>query len=271
MPAKTVAFRTSPVANWTPPGGTTPEPPALAPGASTTGPTNLGALVASGSLTITTPDTVLENLDVIGRIAIKANNVTVRNFRITATGQIFGLKSYSGYSGIVLEDGEITGSSGALLVGSGITARRLNLHHGGSDGVNPYNDFLMDACWLHHLGTAEGSHADGVQIALGSNFAITGNYFDMPIDLFEAGQEYRSNAALFINPTGATPIRTVSISGNWLNAGNYTIYCMGDSDGVSIANNLFGRNYRYDVKRLTASGTVTWSNNRWLDTNAEIA
>ena len=43
-------------------------------------------LTASGSITVTTPGTVIDGKDITGTVTISADNVTIRNSRITVTG-----------------------------------------------------------------------------------------------------------------------------------------------------------------------------------------
>ena len=57
------------------------------------------------------------------------------------------------------------------------------------------------------------------------------------------------------------------VDGNWLNGGNYTIYSI-QIGSCRVTNNLFGHNYRFGL--LSADGSVTWTNNRWMDTLATI-
>ncbi|MDB4278392.1 hypothetical protein N9917_02180, partial [Deltaproteobacteria bacterium] len=77
-----------------------PPPDAVAkrkrPWAHNTGPSDRSALTPSGSLKVTTDGAVLEDLDISGLVRIQANNVTLRNFRINATGTSYGISIESG-------------------------------------------------------------------------------------------------------------------------------------------------------------------------------
>ena len=190
----------------------------------------------------------------------------MRNFIVDAGGSAgSAIKVHPGSTNVLIENGEVTNSIAALVTGTSFTARRLNLHHGGQDGFNPYDNVVIENNWVHHLGMQDGAHADGVQLGGGSNFVIRNNYFDMPIN--QSG--FRSNAAIFIRAWKG-PIRNVTVDGNWMNGGNYTVYVMDDSGNVKVTNNWFGRDFRYGPKRVNATGTVTWSNNRFWDNNALI-
>jgi hypothetical protein len=167
----------------------------------------------------------------------------------------------------VIEDGEIYGAKGDGVYGLGYTARRLNVHHNGGDGLKHQGNGAVENCWVHHLGTEVGSHADGVQIMSGSGIVIRGNYFDMPIN--QAGSD--SNSAVFIR-TAFGPIDNIIIDANWMNGGNYTVYSVGYKGviptRVRITNNRFGRDYRYGT--LDTEGDAIASGNVWDDSGLPI-
>ncbi len=163
-----------------------------------------------------------------------------------------------------MEDGEIFGAGDAIY-GRQFTLRRLNIHDSKGDGVKISGDnTVVEDCYIHSLGTAEGAHADGIQIMKGVNHVIRGNNIDMPI-----GQSgYRSNAALFINGAFG-PIDNVLIEDNWLNGGNYTIKV--NATNATVRNNFFGRDYRYGIDSTNDAYPLIWENNRWEDTGALIS
>jgi hypothetical protein len=235
-------------------------PPDAQPSIATTGPEDAGVLHATTSLVITRDNAIIENVDVSGTIEIAARNVYLRNFRIRSNSS-FAIKIDDGGS-VTIEDGDVGGSkkTAALVTGADFILRRLNLHDSGADAVNPKGVATVDACWIHNLGTAAGTHADGVQIRSGSGFVIRRSYFDMPVDRAGTG----SNSAVFIKEDNG-PISGVTIDHNWLNGGNYTIYSI-TADDVTIAHNKFGRNYRYGL--LSSKGSVTWAKNYWTDSGA---
>ncbi len=39
------------------------------------------------------------------------------------------------------------------------------MHDAGGDGFKAEGNVLIEACWIHHLGTSDGAHADGVQVS----------------------------------------------------------------------------------------------------------
>ncbi|MFT4647432.1 MAG: hypothetical protein ACI9X4_000644 [Glaciecola sp.] len=242
------------------------------PGPHNTGPTNTGILQTVGGMTITQDGAVIENVRVYGAVNIEANNVTLRNFIIDAGGQPYAIRAIAGKQGIVIEDGELINVSSSLIYGGGFEARRLNMHESGGDGFKTTNDAVVEACWVHHLGTAPGAHADCNQTRAGSNFVFRGNNFDIPIDI---GAPYKQNACWIVQ-TGDGPIDNVLIEGNWINGGNFAVYLVnkfpppgssrpnyGDPTNCRMVNNRFGRDYRYGV--LQTTGYVYISGNRWDD------
>ncbi|MDF1837550.1 MAG: hypothetical protein P1V35_06770 [Planctomycetota bacterium] len=242
------------------------------PGPHNTGPSNPGILQTVGGMTITQDGAVIENVRVYGAVNIEANNVTLRNFTIDAGGQPYCIRATAGKHGIVIEDGELINANSAHIYGGGFEARRLNLHESGGDGFKCTHDVLVEACWVHHIGTNPGAHADCNQTRAGSNFIFRGNNFDIPIDI---GSPYKQNACWIIQ-TGDGPIDNVLLEDNWMNGGNFTVYFenklppagssrpnYGDPTNCRMINNRFGRNYRYGV--LQATGYVYMSGNRWDD------
>ncbi|MFT4647431.1 MAG: hypothetical protein ACI9X4_000643 [Glaciecola sp.] len=244
------------------------------PGPQNTGPTDPSILQSVGGMTITQDGTVVENVSVNGTINIEANNVTIRNFKVNGGGAPYAIRATGGHHGIVIEDGELVNVASAHIYGGGFEARRLNLHESGGDGFKCLSDVLVEACWVHHLGTSPGAHSDCNQSRWGSNFTFRGNFMDLPIDI---GQPYKQNAA-FIMQTGDGPMDNILIEDNWLDGGNFTVYIVnkvpppgssrpnyGDPTNARLLNNRFGRNFRYGV--LSTTGNVLISGNRWDDTD----
>lgn len=240
------------------------------PGAHNTGPTNLGILTDASNQIVTVDGTVIENLNIDGRIEVRANNVTIRNCIVNSFGFFqYPIGAHYGFTGTLIEDCEVLGASSACIFGSGFTARRCNVHESTGDAFKARFDSVIEACWIHHIGTAPGAHADGNQTRIGDNLLIQGNNFDMPIDV---EPPYKSNACSLAQ-TGLGPVNNVRIIGNWLNGGNYTIYFVekpapngfgGHPTNCQLIDNLFGRDYNFGPLSNTTSDLVI-SGNRWED------
>jgi Concanavalin A-like lectin/glucanases superfamily len=243
------------------------------PGPDNTGPTNPELLVPSGSITVTQDGAVIENVRVSGTIYVKANNVLIRNFIVDGNGAAYGIRCDYNKQGIRIEDGELTDCSSAGIYGSGFSARRLDIHEMGADGLKCRGDNLIEGCWIHNLGLNPGAHADGNQTRSGSNITLRGNFFDMP-----TGQPggYKSNACS-INQAEIGDINNLVMEGNWLNGGNYTVYFTAKPEkGNQMTNckliyNRFGRDYKFGV--LLTTGNVfnlEITGNVWDDTGEDM-
>jgi hypothetical protein len=217
---------------------------------------------------VETDGAVIQNLYVLGTITVRANNVTLRNMVVDPGGAPYGIRAdNSAFSGTVIEDAEVLNADAAGVYGDNFTARRLNVHHGGADGIKAGSNCIIEDSWIHELGNIPGTHADGIQVDGGTGIVIRRNFIDMPVRV--DGTE--SNAAVFIKPDFA-PIDSVLIEDNWMNGGNFTVF-LATKDGVGPTNvtvrrNYFGRDFLYGVRCLTA-GSV-WQQNYWWDTGALI-
>jgi hypothetical protein len=210
---------------------------------------------------------VLENLDVSGKVTIDADNVTLRNFRIHGS-TTFGIEILDGHRGILIEDGEIY-DVGTGIKGVGYTGRRLYIHDCQNDGTKAQGTggpTLVEHCFIEKLGKEAGSHADGNQTIGGSNITFRYNNIWMPAPGTPnyPGAPYKSNAAFMNSGT----ITNFVIEHNWLNGGNYTVYCGKDgSRGVSVRYNRFGRDCKYGTVTERCDQNV---GNVWDDTGDPI-
>jgi hypothetical protein len=231
------------------------------PDSTNTGPTTpVAQLRVLSSLDITQDGQVVEGVYVKGPVKIQANNVTLRNFKVE-TSELYGVRMTYNNTGIVLEDGEISGMNSAAILGSGFTARRLHIHNSASDGIKPYSDAIIEDSWIHSLGFNESSHADGVQMVRGGNVIIRRNNFDMPHD--EPGYK---NSQVMIIKTDDAVIDNVTIEDNWINGGGYSIQVrqtssFGAPTRVVIRNNKFGTDYQFGP--WIVDGSNTMCNNVW--------
>ena len=245
------------------------------PGPDNTGPTNPGVLVTKSGWTVTQDGAVIEDVHITGSLVIRANNVTLRNFRIDAAGDAYGIECNAGTGGLVVEDGEIYNMNSAAVYGYGVTLRRLDVHDSGGDGLKPNGpDFVLEDSWVRRLGKNDGSHADGVQARNSSDdrdftgLVIRRNFFDMPKGL----SGYRSNACIYLQDESENAGRILNavIQDNWLNGGNYTLDIRGSQqEGHVITGNRFGRDYQYGVV-YGASEAAVWSNNVWDDNGGVV-
>lgn len=209
------------------------------PSASNTGVQPGVTLTPSGSIRVTQNGQVVEKLDIAGEITVLANDVVVRNVRITS-GDYYPIRYFDNpTTGLVVEDSEIASTSGNATSGiafANYTARRLNIH-GSADGLKADSNVLIEDCWIHDLSNGSGEHNDGVQSTGGKGVTIRHN------DISGA-----SNACV---QTGDENARTedLTIECNWLDGGGWTLNIRGAGatvpTGTRIINNRFGRNSGY--------------------------
>jgi hypothetical protein len=228
--------------------------PPAEPGQTRIAPTGMG-LRPSGNLLIKTDGTVVDGLDINGTVTVAADNVTVRNSRITVSAP-YGILVRKGATGTTIEDVEIKGLPGcaAGIAFERYTARRVDIH-GCADGAKSGEDTIIEDSWIHDLRITKSSHNDGIQHSGGSNAAFLRNRID----------DRAANTAIFISPD-LGPIGNVTVEGNRLGGGNWTLHLEGLN--IVVRNNRFGRNHEYGLAAIT--GTITQDGNVWADTGEPL-
>lgn len=102
-----------------------------------------------------------------------------------------------------------TGTKGAPLV-----FENVEVYDSAGDGFKPQSWNVFKCVWIHNIGTADGAHADAIQIRDAGNIEVDLMYSDIPIDVPNTS----SNAALFLQ-TGANNVkvrRLVTEGGNYV-------------------------------------------------------
>ena len=137
--------------------------------------------------------------------------------------KVLGTNNY--VSGTVITDGMVTwGSSKTILLRDRSIVKRCDLKEGGADAIEFGGDHVSaTGNWIHHLGPLAKSHSDGMQTTGNFNTYIFGNFIDMPSPAKAPVAPYKSNAAYIAGPTKAN-IANLAVVGNWMNAGNSTLY-----------------------------------------------
>ncbi|NNE18547.1 MAG: hypothetical protein HKN10_08735, partial [Myxococcales bacterium] len=205
------------------------------PDASNTGPSRPGILSPANSppKTIRQDGATYENFISRG-IRIEADNVTLRNFKIDASRDYWGIWIPDGHSGILIEDGEIDGHRAKCndgVRGPGWTGRRLNIH-GCGDGMKAHGiggPVLVEHSYIWDV---KGSHGDGVQSFEAHNVTFRYNTI------------IGGNTSAFIvhSNEGTTNYRIIN---NWIDGTghHYVLRCGRNGDELQVKNNLFGRNF----------------------------
>jgi hypothetical protein len=254
---------------------TTTQPPSSGkPGLNNTGPTSnpdgFARLTAAQVEARMAPGAVISNVYITGgNVDLVASNVTIRNFVLDAAGASYGFVIRNTFTGLTLEDGEIFNPASAGILGTGFTARRLEIHHSGGDAIKAQpaggsgGPVLVEASWWHHLGTAAGAHGDGNQTQVGSPHPIVfrGNNCDMQRPL--AGTTHTSCLM-----TSESRSSSIVFENNWLEGGAFTIYCEPASNNITIRNNRFGRRNLYGVRG--SDPCAVWVGNVWDDNGQPV-
>lgn len=232
------------------------------PGPATTGVPDGVSLTSSGGMTVTKANTVIEARDIKGSVTVQATGVVIKNSRVSGTG-MWGVRVAPGGS-LTIVDSEITGFSNALI-GSNWTARGLDIYGTTQDGVKLGNNVVLESSWIHDLTPAPGAHADGAQAeASAKNVVVRNNV----IDASNTRTGTYGNAAIIIkNDLGSGHSNgPVTITGNHLNGGNFTLFVVPGSKGytisnVTVTNNTFGPKARYGHARVTMPVTSSGNTN----------
>jgi hypothetical protein len=250
----------------TPPPVVSPPAPGAFPRDSTTGVPAGVALTPSGGLRVTTPNAVLDSLDISGDVSIEAPGVVIKNSRIHGNGDGDGISVRSG--SVQIFDSEIFGFENAIGFDNW-AAYRVDIHSTTGDGVKFGSNVTLQDSWIHDLTPGPGAHADGGQMQGGvRNLVVTHNTIDV-------SSARSANSALFLAPDlGPSADGPVTIAGNYLAGGNYTLFCVDGADGrylvknITIRDNVFGRSGGYGAARINVP--VTWANNVWADSGAAV-
>ena len=224
------------------------------PDATNTG-ANCSSLAPSGSVTVTSNGAVVEGKNISGSITVQASNVVIRNDCVTSSA-IYPVHFVSG-SNLTVEDTTITGTGHGCdravePAGNGAVMNGLNVS-GCEDGIQMYNNDVLENSFIHDLAFTSSSHNDGVQQNGGHNDVVRHNTIFNPHN--------QTSCVNFTTDFGG--ISDITITGNLLNGGNYTVYSRagssGGSDptGVSVTDNHFGSADVFGL--LSADGSVAWS------------
>ncbi len=212
--------------------------PAGFPNASNTGIAGVGLtendLTPSGSVTITTDNTIFELKNVSGSIKVQANNVTIRKCKVT--GGIYGIDCTAQYPGALIEDCTVLSSSSKTICGGNMTVRRCDISDS-PDGVYHYSNTTIEDCWIHDLYEGESTHNDGIQCQSGSNLVARHNSIQAL---------YQTQTSAILYHTNFGPVDDVLIENNFLSGGGYTIYLTDKGTGYGPPTNVTVKDNRFE-------------------------
>jgi parallel beta-helix repeat protein len=200
-------------------------------------------LISATNFTLDIAGATVDGVDFKGVVTITAQNVTLRNCRITAKSWVaLDIRA----DGVTVENCEIDGQAapgirGVSVSGNNVSIRRCNIHHV-EDGIylTGSSKISIENNYIHDLQSRwDGPHFDGIAADGGvSEVLIRGNTV--------INSHEQTSAIMLSNYFG--PVSHVRVEGNRLIGGGYTV----DADGqfneaaissVSFLNNSMGRGY----------------------------
>ncbi len=234
------------------------------PDATNTGVPAGTALQPSGSITVDTPGTVIDSLDVTGEIVVHASNVVIKRTRVRSSAA-WPIQVGNGSTGVLIEDTEVDGlnSGGTVGIGwSGFTALRVDVH-GSEDGIRASSNVVVQDSYIHGQSQCGSCHSDPVQSTDGSNIVIRHSSLLNP----------HNGNSIFLFKSDLGQINDVVVDSNLLNGGNYTVEVFnggyGSPSNVTVTNNRFGHDSVYGPVS-TDGAAISEAGNIWDDTLAGL-
>jgi len=215
------------------------------PDATNTGVPSGTTLTNSGSITVNTNGAIVENRNISGQIIIRANNVTIRNVRLTSS-DYYPIDYNNNNTGLVVQDTEIIGTSDnvtACMSFGNYTVLRVRCT-GGADGFKADSNVVIEDSHISNLRESAGTHNDAVQTTGGSNVTLRHNTIDLRGDAAEViqlGTEWANNSNWLVE-------NNLIAGGGWVfNSGSDTI------PGMIIRNNRFAGTRGYGIGQPNGS------------------
>jgi hypothetical protein len=257
---------------------TSPALPSVKPTAANTGVPAGTSLTTSGSITVSTPGTVIDGKDVTGSITVNANNVTIKNSKIHTSGGYWAIKSDIDPTGTKIINNEIYSPNGFY---TGITLNNVficgNYIHGFENMITGGSNMTIQANYMDKLdGVDANPHYDGIEIYWGNNTKVWGNNIMMR----DVNGNWLGDTGAINLTTENSNIDNVDIRGNWIGGGSYTLYVVRSSvntqyryTNVSVVNNRWygspPTGYAMWGPASTDDPITTWSGNVW-DANNQV-
>lgn len=169
-------------------------------------------------------------------LAISQPNVTIRRSRIQAScGWVVDV---TGSGSLLIEDSEIdcanAGGNQAGLGEWGFVAHRIEITGGCGNGIDGDRDFTITDSYIHNLAPeGGGGHGDGIQSCCAANVVIRHN------TIIGQSADGSNTTSAIILPIANPPAGPITIDGNFLGGGAYTLYCASTAN-QSVTNNVFG-------------------------------
>ena len=234
---------------------------------------------------ITTDGLVVENAIVNGVLNVRANDVTFRNCLIQggALGSdpvgwaLYCINASFGFSGLLIEDCEITRGDSSNLYIENAVVRRCYLHDTRSDLLKTKDgagrgNTTVESCYfttMGHYDVDPAAHADAWQHrGSGGNLVCRWNYFNIPGFFKTPSNRIHSASIIWQNKGGDGAILENNvIDSNWFYGGTNTILVsarVADHKECYIINNKFyGETSDYDNDEGYTTNSGPWIGMGW--------
>lgn len=232
------------------------------PDATNTGVPAGTALTSSGSITVTVDGTVISGKDITGQVIIKANNVTIKNSRITSS-DYYPIDYSYGKTGLLLQDMEIAGTNSNVTAGvsfDSYTARRVYIH-GTADGFKANGSVLIEDSYVTALAVGTDTHNDGVQTTGGDGVTVRHSTFKL-------GDQSGISSVMQFGTESGTQNTHWLVENNLIDGGGWSINSSGLDGTNQFLNNRFTRRSGYGPGRT--DGAAIWSGNYYDDDGSAI-
>lgn len=233
-------------------------------GTNTGVPSGTALAVVTGNVALTTPGQVYTGQDVHGCLEVHADNVTIRNTRISGGNCQFALLNQG--TGLTIVDSEVNCAETAhtAIGSSDLTATRVDVH-GCENGFNISGRVTVQDSWVHDLYAPAGAHTDGAQLNQGAEAVV-----------------FQHNTIVSPSPGGTAAIimwnegdpqnHDVTITGNLLAGGAWTLYCpRSDSTGVRVVGNRISPGVFGPAAACTAGHVAEFADNIVDDTGSVLS
>jgi hypothetical protein len=147
------------------------------------------------------------------------------------------------------------GTNGNAFGSSDLSLLRVEISRC-ENGLNVAGRVNVIDSWIHDMnGSSGGAHTDGAQFNQGAS-DITFRH-----NTINVGPQNGATSAIIMWDEGGAQNARVSIDGNLMAGGTYTLYCgrEGIVDNVRITNNRFGT-YEYGYANACDSGEIWFGN-----------
>jgi hypothetical protein len=229
---------------------------------------------------VNTAGAVVDGLDIIGCVYVRAKNVTIKRSKITCSAQPMvknfepdgrgGLRDIG--AGLVLEDVEFDGKGVHTAHGvafNNYTVRRGYFHNLGA-AAKLGSNVRIENSFVHNFASNSQAHVGGFPSDGGRGIVVRHNTVLM-------NSENGYTVAIYNWIPAGSVVADVVVDNNLLAGGNYILYCGAPghvAPNLRVINNRFSRmlypkggNYGPSAN---CDDAAEWSNNYWDDTRSPL-